>query len=170
LLLLLFEAVLTLMSKQTGNRRMASSGMLRRVALVRTDVSEELSASFVRVTRNGELGTTLVVTNNRRTLVRRSLQEPHGITSQMTPFFIVTAVITSNLTNWQPSTRKIIRFVPQPKLHFSLRTMPVHITKRHIFYTKSEFSNSAVVTVSQPFSQGSLQFMLSTNKCPKYDN
>jgi hypothetical protein len=27
--------------------------MLRRVALVRTDVSEELSASFIRVTRIG---------------------------------------------------------------------------------------------------------------------
>jgi hypothetical protein len=36
-----------------------SSGMLRRVALVRTEVSEELSASFIRVTRIGELGTTL---------------------------------------------------------------------------------------------------------------
>jgi hypothetical protein len=30
---------------------MASSGMLRRVTLVRTDVSEELSASFIRVIR-----------------------------------------------------------------------------------------------------------------------
>jgi hypothetical protein len=30
--------------------------MLRRVALVRTDVSEEPSASFIRVTRIGELG------------------------------------------------------------------------------------------------------------------
>jgi hypothetical protein len=39
--------------------------MLRRVALVRTDVSEELSASFIRVTRIGELGT-LTVTSNRR--------------------------------------------------------------------------------------------------------
>jgi hypothetical protein len=29
--------------------------MLRRVALVRTDVSEELSASFIRVTRIDEL-------------------------------------------------------------------------------------------------------------------
>jgi hypothetical protein len=38
------------------------------VALVRTDVSEELSASFIRVTRIGELGTTLAVTSNRRTL------------------------------------------------------------------------------------------------------
>jgi hypothetical protein len=34
---------------------MASSGMLRRVALVRTDASEERSASFICVTRIGEL-------------------------------------------------------------------------------------------------------------------
>jgi hypothetical protein len=45
---------------------MSSSGMLRRVALVRTDVSEELSASFFRVTRVGELGTTLTASSNRR--------------------------------------------------------------------------------------------------------
>jgi hypothetical protein len=37
---------------------MASSGMLRRVALVRTDVSVELSASYIRVIRISELGTT----------------------------------------------------------------------------------------------------------------
>jgi hypothetical protein len=48
---------------------MPSSGMLRRVALVRTDVLEELSASFIKVTRIGELGTTIAVTSNRRTLV-----------------------------------------------------------------------------------------------------
>jgi hypothetical protein len=52
-----------------------SSGLLRRVALVRTDVSEEPGASFIRVTKIGELGTT-----------------------QAAPFFIVTAVKTSNLT------------------------------------------------------------------------
>jgi hypothetical protein len=45
---------------------MASSGMLHRVALVRTDVSEELSAYIIRVTRIGELGTKLSV---RRLLV-----------------------------------------------------------------------------------------------------
>jgi hypothetical protein len=35
---------------------MPSSGMLRRVAIVRTDVSEERSASVIRVARIGELG------------------------------------------------------------------------------------------------------------------
>jgi hypothetical protein len=52
---------------------MVSSGTLRRVALVRTDVSEELSASFIRVTRIGGLGTTLAhiisLCNVRRLLV-----------------------------------------------------------------------------------------------------
>jgi hypothetical protein len=49
--------------------------MLRRVALVRTDVSEELCASFARMTRIGELGTTLAVTSNRRTLRRNTKGE-----------------------------------------------------------------------------------------------
>jgi hypothetical protein len=51
---------------------MTSAGMLRRVALVRTDLSEELSASIFRVTIIGELGTTLTVTSNRRMLLRNS--------------------------------------------------------------------------------------------------
>jgi hypothetical protein len=46
---------------------MVSSGMLRRVALVRTDLSEDLRASIIKVTRIGELGATLIVTSNRRT-------------------------------------------------------------------------------------------------------
>jgi hypothetical protein len=46
---------------------MAPSGMLRRVALVTTDVSEELSVSIIGVSRICELGTTLAVTSNRRT-------------------------------------------------------------------------------------------------------
>jgi hypothetical protein len=54
------------------------SGMLRRVDLVRTDVSEELSASFIRVARIGKLRTRLAVTSNRRMLrisTRRNIQE-----------------------------------------------------------------------------------------------
>jgi hypothetical protein len=41
------------------------------VALVRTDVSEEPGASFIRVTRIDELGTTQAATSNRPTLLRR---------------------------------------------------------------------------------------------------
>jgi hypothetical protein len=37
--------------------------MLHRMALARTDVSEELSASIIRGTRIGELGTLLVTAN-----------------------------------------------------------------------------------------------------------
>jgi hypothetical protein len=55
--------------------------MVRRVALVRTDVSEELIAPIIRATKIGELGTTLAGTSNRRT-----------------PSFIVTAVKASNFT------------------------------------------------------------------------
>jgi hypothetical protein len=43
---------------------MSYSRMLRRVALVRTEVSEELNASIIRATRIGELGITLAVTSN----------------------------------------------------------------------------------------------------------
>jgi hypothetical protein len=42
------------------------------VAFVRTDVSEELSASIIRVTRIGELGTNLAVFSNRNTLRRNN--------------------------------------------------------------------------------------------------
>jgi hypothetical protein len=45
--------------------------ILRRVALIRTNVTEELSASIIRVTRMSELGTTLAVTSNGRK--RRSI-------------------------------------------------------------------------------------------------
>jgi hypothetical protein len=42
------------------------------VALVRTEVSEDLSNSFIRVTKVGELGTMLAVTSNRLMLQRNT--------------------------------------------------------------------------------------------------
>jgi hypothetical protein len=42
--------------------------MLRRMTLVRTDVSEDRIASIIRVTRIGKLGTSLAVTSSRNTL------------------------------------------------------------------------------------------------------
>jgi hypothetical protein len=79
---------------------MPSSGMLRHVTLVRTDISEERIASIIRVTRIGKLGTTLAVISNQSTLQRntmymyvppkcRFLQKPHEATSQKTAFFIM---------------------------------------------------------------------------------
>jgi hypothetical protein len=52
---------------------MQSSGILRRVTLVRTDIWEECSAFTIKVTRITELATTLAVTSNRRTLRRNTL-------------------------------------------------------------------------------------------------
>jgi hypothetical protein len=51
--------------------RMASSGMLRRVALVRTHVSEELSSSFIKVTRIGALRTKTLALTSKRNKLRR---------------------------------------------------------------------------------------------------
>jgi hypothetical protein len=59
--------------------------MLRRVALVRTDVPQK----------------------------RRFFQEPHGVTSQKTSFFIVTAVKTSNFIY----TNNFWRYKEQEELH-----------------------------------------------------
>jgi hypothetical protein len=47
--------------------------MLRRVALVRTDVTEELSDSLIRVTRIGELTTLSLTSSVRQLLVRDSV-------------------------------------------------------------------------------------------------
>jgi hypothetical protein len=55
------------MNKYLLERRMSSSGMLRRVALVRTDVSDKRLASMNSMARIGELETALAVTINRST-------------------------------------------------------------------------------------------------------
>jgi hypothetical protein len=53
--------------------RLPSSGMLRRVALVRADVSDESISSIIKVTRIGELGTTLAENSNCSTLQRNAI-------------------------------------------------------------------------------------------------
>jgi hypothetical protein len=54
---------------------MPFSGLSRREALVRNDISEELSASIIKVTRIAELRTTLAVPSNRRK--QRSVVKPY---------------------------------------------------------------------------------------------
>jgi hypothetical protein len=48
---------------------------LHHVALVRTNILEECSASIIRVTRISELGTTLAATSNRHMLWRNTMLE-----------------------------------------------------------------------------------------------
>jgi hypothetical protein len=106
--------------------------MSRLVGLVRTDVFEERSASIIRVTRIGELGTTLAVANDYSTLLtllvtanvvssllilvtlmmeelRSSktsiFQKPQGVTPLKTVFFILTELKSSNLTSSRPNLR-----------------------------------------------------------------
>jgi hypothetical protein len=87
---------------------MASSVMLRRVALVRTDVSEELSACIIMVTRIGELGT-LAVKSNRRTLrrnsVRRLLVKANVTSSPILVILIMEALSSSETSVLTRATR-----------------------------------------------------------------
>jgi hypothetical protein len=67
-------------SVQFAVKECQSSGILRRLALVRTDVSEEIIASIIRVTKIGEIGTTLAVTSNS---VLRCLETSNVPSSQI---------------------------------------------------------------------------------------
>jgi hypothetical protein len=103
--------------KEHQGCRMVSSGLLRRMALVRTDVSEEPGASFIRVTKIGELGTTQAATSNRQLVLflvhrflsswwrrrqvppkHRFLQEPHDVRSQKAAFFLIHEISEVNCT------------------------------------------------------------------------
>jgi hypothetical protein len=92
---------------------MVSSGMLRRVALVRTDVSEELSAS-IRVTRIGELGTTLAVTSNRSTLQRNTVRRLL-VTASVVPSSPIHVTLMEALSSSETSvlTRATLRNIPE---------------------------------------------------------
>jgi hypothetical protein len=125
--------------------------MLRRVTLVITDVSKERSVSFIRVTWIGELGTTLAVASNRRTLrrntkyqvhrflspwwrrryvlpKRRFWQEPHGVRSQKTPFFLIKCFSKHNFLG-----ETQVKFIYNKQYEFPLANFT------RIFYVSQNF-------------------------------
>jgi hypothetical protein len=97
-------------------RRMASSGMLRRVALVRTDVSEELSVSIIRVARIGELGTTVAVTSS----VRRWLVTASVVPSSLILVTMMKEALSSSETS-AVLTRATRRDIPEDATLHSIR-------------------------------------------------
>jgi hypothetical protein len=88
---------------------MVSSGMLRRVAIVRTDVSEERSAAFIRVTRIYELGTTPILVFLRR--VRRLLVRAGVVTSSPILVTLMKEALSSSETS--VLTRATRRYIPE---------------------------------------------------------
>jgi hypothetical protein len=76
-----------------------SSGMLRSVALVRTDVSEELSSSFIMVTRIGKLGTTVALTMVFLRSVRRLLVTASFVPSSPILFILMNEALCSSETS-----------------------------------------------------------------------
>jgi hypothetical protein len=90
---------------------MPSSGMLRGVVLVRSDFSEERSATVNRVRRLGRLRTTLAVTSNRRSPRRCTI----FICSVRR--LLVTANIVPSLTILVTLMMKAIHFSRRRYLH-----------------------------------------------------
>jgi hypothetical protein len=113
---------------------MPSPGLLRHVALVRTNFSVDSSASIIRVTRIGELGTTLGVTSNRRTLRRntsRFLRSMHQllVTANVVPSSPIVSLMMEALGSSETSvlTRSTRRNNPEDDIlhnyaHFCLNT------------------------------------------------
>jgi hypothetical protein len=100
---------------------MVSSGMLRRVALVKTDISEEFSASSIRMTRIGELGTTLAVTSNQVFLrsVRRLLVRASDVPSS--PLLITLMKEALNSSETSVLTRSTRHNIPEDTILHSHR-------------------------------------------------
>jgi hypothetical protein len=95
---------------------MHSSGMLRCVALVRADVSEELSAFIIGVIRIGELGT-LAVTSNRSSYVvfLRSVRRLPVTTNAVPSSLILVTLMTEAARSSETSvlTRAARRNIPE---------------------------------------------------------
>jgi hypothetical protein len=119
--------------------------MLRRVALGRIDDSEELSASFIRVTRISELGTTLVVTSNQRTLQRRLLVTASVVPSS--PILVTLMMEALSPSETSVLTRDTLRNIPEDGILESV-FVTLSVTFMNEFVHCIEFEALTAVTMS----------------------
>jgi hypothetical protein len=107
--------------------RIVSSGMLRRVAFVRTDVSEEISASIIRMTRIGVLGTTFAVSSSQtlNTLIMEALgsSETSVLTRATLCNFPEDTILHSHRRENLKSQKWIVSICPTKCPKFSLNSI-----------------------------------------------